>query len=111
MADDNLTHDRNSRAGYEAARTWYADMCDRIEATKAVKGARYFVDSKLRNAFESLHEDQRGAFLDAVGAYLMTAAAVGGAPAKSKLMTMERLQAYASTPDEQDAFHVENEDA
>ncbi len=91
------------QSGYEAARTWYADMCDRIEATKAVKGATYFVDSKLRNAFEALREDQRGAFLDAVGAYLMTAATVGGAPAKSNLMTMERLQMHASTPEEQDA--------
>ncbi|TAL89585.1 MAG: hypothetical protein EPN46_02410 [Candidimonas sp.] len=92
------------QSGYQAARSWYADMLGRIEALDSAYGlSGYCVDSKLRGAFEALSVDQRGAFLDAVGDYLVTFIAIGQ-PSESFLVDADRLRMHASTPEEQDAW-------
>lgn len=92
-----------SKPGHKAALAWYADLDSRItviEEAKRLKG--YCVESKLREAFELTAPDQQGAFLDAVGAYLMTFKVIGE-PSNTFLLDDERLRFYALTPEEQDA--------
>ena len=91
-------------AGYEAARAWYADLLDRIEAHENETGlSGYCVDPRLKAAFKALPAGQGDSFLDAVGAYLMTFRVIGQ-PTKTYLLDSDRLAMFASTPAEQDAW-------
>src|SRR3546814_20911960 len=60
-------------------------------------------------AFVATPIAQRGAFLDAVGAYLMTFLAYGK-PTREFRVTTDRLAMYASTPAEQDAWDYRHND-
>lgn len=91
-------------AGYEAARVWWADMVDRIEALEKSTGVSgCCVNPGLKEAFNALPAGQRGAFLDAVGAYLMVFRAQGE-PSTTWRITSDILAMHASTPAEQDAW-------
>src|SRR3546814_7390575 len=91
-------------AGYEAANTWYADMLDRIDDVVQSESARkgreiisgYCVDHGLHKAFVATPIAQRGAFLDAVGAYLMTFLAYGK-PTREFRVTTDRLRSEEHT--------------
>src|SRR3546814_14083430 len=82
-------------AGYEAANTWYADMLDRIDDVVQSESARqgreiisgYCVDHGLHKAFVATPIAQRGAFLDAVGASLMTFLAYGKPTSEFRVTT------------------------
>lgn len=91
-------------AGYEAARVWWADMVDRIEALEKSTGVGgCCVNPGLKEAFNALPAGQHGAFLDAVGAYLMVFRAQGE-PSTTWRITSDILAMHASTPAEQDAW-------
>ncbi|MBV2181714.1 MAG: hypothetical protein KUL86_10845 [Castellaniella sp.] len=103
--------------GYEAAQKWYADMVERMEALCRQESRRqgreiiagYCVNSWLKEAFNDLPAGQHGAFLDAVGAYLVTHLAYGE-PTKEFRATSDLLAMYASTPAEQDAWSDRHND-
>ena len=91
-------------AGCTAAHAWHTDLIDRLESVSRTTGTKgYCVASGLREAFNVLPIDQQGAFLDAVGAYLMTCHAIGR-PTRKAHITPELLAVYASTPAEQRAW-------
>ncbi|WP_417276127.1 hypothetical protein [Castellaniella sp.] len=91
-------------AGYEAAHAWHVSLIDRLEALDKATGINgYSIASGLRDAFSALPADQQGAFLDAVGAYLMLCHSEG-TPTREAGITPELLAVHASTPAEQDAW-------
>lgn len=101
---ESTTTDVAEHVACEAAHAWLVDLIDRLEALERSTGVEgYCVESGLRGAFNALPMDQQGAFLDAVGAYLMTCFAFG-TPTRKAYMTPELLTVYASTPAQQNAF-------
>lgn len=103
--------------GYEAAQKWYADLVERMEALCRQEPRRqgreiiagYCVNSWLKEAFNDLPAGQHGAFLDAVGAIIVTHLAYGE-PTKEFRVTSDLLAMYASTPAEQDAWSDRHND-
>src|SRR3546814_6057051 len=92
-------------------------MLDRIDDVVQSESARqgreiisgYCVNHGLHKAFVATPIAQRGAFLDAVGAYLMTFLAYGK-PTREFRVTTDRLAMYASTPAEPDAWDDRSEE-
>ena len=103
--DANKTDKSHTKKdGYEIALAWYADLDLRLQ-----KSNGYYVDSKLREAFENTPMDQRDTFLDSIGAYLVVFK-TSGEPSSTFLIDSEEIGLHKMSPADQDA-HAEAREA
>lgn len=82
--------------GYAAAEAWYVDL----DARATIDGTDTWVMPKLREAFHELPPEQRGNFLDAIGA-LIVEYLVCGEPVADRWEAAECVRNCALTIEEQ----------